>query len=764
MRGRRSALVFALALAASEVGCDGCGDDGVRSTSPPTSNASVPTPVASAPPSEVVLDFIDRLPSCDLDHRGLLIDMGTDATNGRFGWWGTEPSSIERVEHHGSSWARVSDRKLELSFLLPEPRSIFVAARAVGRVSKSAQVLLDGQPLGTLRFERDDLRIASTGTTNLPVDAGLHMLTIRFSGRQPADHDAFAELDWVRIGVPDDSPMTYGAPTLHDAIDLAAALSGVPHRALALRTPGEVRCALRVPPRAELRMSIGVRGPGEALAEARILRDGKPPEVVRAVRATGGDTAEWTEVTVPLDRFAGELVAVGLRAVDGAPGARVLFGDPTIVVAAAAPPRTKPAQAAIVVVVDGVRRQDLAPWGSGAQATTPNLARLAATATVFDNHRAPSSIVPTVMASLLTALPPRAHALADSYARLPAAQTTLARIARDASVRSAMFTGVPTTFRAFGFDSAWARFVQHAPSSGEPATAPLDDATSWVKEVLSDAPKASLLSVVHARGGHPPWDVTAKELGELIPADYAGPIDPRRAAQAIATLRDKRVGGLGPPDHERIVRLAAIGLQGQDRSVGALIEALKTSGYWEETLFIVTGDVGTGAASPLPYGDGLDLAEDALTLPLLVHFPGSALAGARVEAPTEIYDVARTVALALGLALPKEARGRDLASVAGGLAEAQARPQVAALGELYSARLGPLILSGKAGKPPSMCDLALDPTCAFNRRVTLPLATQSIFRAVVELGALATAPLVAREPATFDTDTVATLRVWGAQE
>jgi hypothetical protein len=763
MHARRSTLALALAVLPL-VGCGGCGSEksaSSRAGFEPT--ASARASIAADPPSQVILDFIERLPSCDVDHRGLLIDLGTDGANGRFGWWGSEPNSIERVEHHGSSWARVFDRKLELSFMLPDARPIFVAARAVGRLSKSAQVLLDDQPLGTLRFEHDDLRIASTGTTNLPADAGLHTLTIRFSGRAKGDHDAFGELDWVRIGVPDDDPTTYGAPTLHDAIDLAAALSSVPHRALALRSPGAVRCALRIPTRAELHVAVGVRGPGEALAEVRILRDGKPAEVVRTMRAVGGDTAEWTDVVVPLDPFAGEHAAVELRAVEGAPGARVLFGEPVVVVPAAVPPRTKRARAVVVVVVDGVRRADLPPWNLSADAITPNLARLAATSTVFDRHRAPSSIVATVVASLLTALPPRAHSLTDAFARLPAAQTTLARIARDASLRTAMFTGVPTTFRAFGFDSAWGHFVQNSPSAGDSAAAPLEGAARWVKE----APHAladSLFAVVHARGGHPPWDVTPKELGALVPAAYAGPVDPRRAAQVIATLRDKRVGGLEPADRERIVQLASIGLQGQDRAVGVLIEALQTAGLWDDTLFVVTGDVGTGAESPMPYGDGLDLAEEALTLPLFVHFPGDALAGVRIDAPTEVYDVARTVAHALALHLPKEARGRDLASVAGGLAEAQVAPQIATLGESYSARLGHLILSGKAGKPPSLCDLSIDPTCAFNRRATLPLATQSIFRTVIELDKTARAPEGTREPAVFDSDTVATLRVWGAQE
>ena len=75
------------------------------------------------------------------------------------------------------------------------------------------------------------------------------------------------------------------------------------------------------------------------------------------------------------------------------------------------------------------------------------------------------------------------------------------------------------------------RFVEHAPNSGDAATAPIDDAAAWIAEIAKDQRDVRLLAVVHARGAHPPWDVTAKELAALQPVDYGGLIEPRRAAQ-----------------------------------------------------------------------------------------------------------------------------------------------------------------------------------------------------------------------------------------
>src|SRR5262249_15006832 len=154
---------------------------------------------------------------------------------------------------------------------------------------------------------------------------------------------------------------------------------------------------------------------------------------------------------------------------------------------------------------------------------------------------------------------------------------TIAGVARDASVRTAMFTGVPPTFRAFGFGAAWERFSEHPPSSGDPATAPIDSAAAWITEVIKASTEARMLAVIHARGGHPPWDATPKETPTAAPSDYTGLIEPRRGAQLLARMRrSKRAASIiTDADRQRVRALEQIGLAGQDRALGALIATLK---------------------------------------------------------------------------------------------------------------------------------------------------------------------------------------------
>ena len=765
LAARRLALALA-ATALSAAGCDRCSSPGPASTTAPDRPSPPKLDPKGAPATDHRVDLVEALPQCDLEHRGLLLDAGTPTLVGRYGWLDGLPPGTSDVEHDGSTWTRATEKKLTFSFLLNEPSQIFVSARVTGLGARLAAVTLDDQPLGTLNFHKGQIRVASTNTTTLAADPGLHSITLRFMGRARGDADAYADLDWIRIGVPDESPATYGAPTLRDVVLPAAALSGVPHRSIALRAPGAARCAFEIPESARLRAAIGLLGTGEGDAEIRAVRDGQKPEVLKSVHLTGGDKAVWTEVDLPLKSVAGSLASLELRAVAAPPGGRVLFGDPVLVIPAPPPSPVPPARAVVIVALSGVERPLLPPWSGGPSQAFPTLSDLALTATTFNHHRAPASLVSSVMASLLTGLPPRGHALTDAGARLPASQTTIGAVARAASVRSAMFTGVPASFKAFGFSGAWERFVEHAPNSGDPATAPLDSAAAWITQVLREAPDARLLTVVHARGAHPPWHVTPRELEDVPPPDYAGPIEPRRAAQVLAQLRKRRAGAaLSPTDRDRVRALSTIALAGQDKALGALIAALKTAGVWDATLFIVTGEVSSGPSEAALFAEGQDLRESLLTLPLYVHFPGGAHAGASVNAPTEIVDLTRTTLAALGVSFARPSFGRDLGLVAAGASGAGfSGPQIATLDDRYSTRWGDLILSGRSGAAPQLCDLRVDPTCAFNRRDGMPMATQALFRRMVATDLATRAPPRTREPATIDPETAASLSVWGSMD
>ncbi|HZO15802.1 MAG TPA: hypothetical protein VFB62_21160, partial [Polyangiaceae bacterium] len=409
-------------------GCSGCGADADKGKPAPAGT--------TADGQREVVSLIDALRTCDVDHRGLLIDLGTDALVGRFRNRLDAPAGLEVTQHDGATWSRVRERDLHLSFYVPKVAPVFVAARAIGHASDRVSISIDGSMLGTVKLGRDEIRTAATSVTTLPMDAGNHTLTLHFHGRAKSESDPFAELDWIRIGSPDELERTYGAPTQQDILAPAAELAGVPHRAVALRAPGVIRCPLRVPPNGKLRVSVGMRGAGTATAHVALVTDQKEKVIERA-QVNGGPDARWTDLEISLGDHASQIAFLELRAERTTGTGRLLFGDPTLLVPAREPPRTPTARAAIVVVLTGVHKTDLPPWRETETPHLRTLNRLVRDATVFDDHRAPSTLVAAIMASLVSGLSPYHHMLSDSGARLPASVPTLAGMARDGSVPAA---------------------------------------------------------------------------------------------------------------------------------------------------------------------------------------------------------------------------------------------------------------------------------------------------------------------------------------
>ena len=386
---RGASLLAALAFLA---GCGGCGSE-----APPGADAG--PAVAVEPGWRDSVSLIDQLSQCDVEHRGLLIDLGARTLPGRMAWAIDPPGGVVNAEHDGATWSRIYDRQITFSFYLPKVTPIFVAMRGVGRDSTRVTVSVDGYGLSTVRLTKDEIEVAESQPTRLPLDAGLHGVTLRFRGHKSVDSEPFAELDWVRIGVPDDHlKRTYGAPTMEDVLDPAAELAGVPHRAISVRAPSTIRCAIRVPPHGKLRTAVGMNGVGNATAAVLVRRDGEEAAVLEKVEVKGGDDAAWRDVEVALHRFAGQIVDVELGALETTGTGRLLFGDPAVVVPDIEPRDTPDAKAAVVVVLGGVERRDLPPWSQIETPHLPTLDELARDATVFHDHRANSTLVNAVVA------------------------------------------------------------------------------------------------------------------------------------------------------------------------------------------------------------------------------------------------------------------------------------------------------------------------------------------------------------------------------
>ena len=743
---------------------------GCHKEEPPPSRSGNPPPPAVAPaptlgrgPAPERIDLLKELSRCEIEHHGRLFDFGGTQPPSR-GFAAAQAEPPPSIDRGGDTFERLFTRETLLDFWLDEPASdLSVTVRLHSMLAKWLYVAVDDKRLGAQKLVIGDTRMVSFPTVAGTLARGRHRLSLRFAGSPRGSKEPIVDLDWVRIGPVLESGANYAAPTLHDVVS-DVVLDNVPKRAIVLRAPSVVRCFFRPAADARLRVGLGFWGAGRGTAELALVSDEKAPRVLSTRKISGGDGGSFTPVSLDLSPAAGELVGLELRAVEGSRGGRVVFGDPMISRASAEMPQAPLARTVVLVVLASVDRGRLPPWGPAAN--MPALADLAKHAVVFSAHRAPSSVPAASFASLISGTSPAVHGIERPGDKLRPKVATLAETLKEAGGRTALFTGVPTSFSPFGFAAGFDAFETFSPVADMPASEPLTRAQSFLEQELASGGSSPHLVVVELRGGHPPWDLTREEAAALKPQEYSGILDPRRGGIILGALREKHnktARKIGDDDWIRLRSLHDAALVKQDAALARLIAMLKAKGAWNDTLLVVTSDVGLGGGPEIPFDPAPPLTEDRLLLPLIVRFPRDALGGKEVTLPSTATDVSTTILRALGLE-PSAHAGADLFARGSGVASLGGDIDVAATGRDYSARLAGWLLRGATGKTPRLCASDIDPSCINDALDLRPSAARALWLAAFDVAtedARAASRLGPRQHAELDAETLAALTVWG---
>ena len=753
----------------------GCSNHRSNPTPAPSAANSASTPTVTQSPaagdSPLVVDGRDRfeiipnLSWCEVEHQGLLIDLGSPAAAAYSGFGAERSEDFQDIERDGQSFVRAFGRSLKYDFWLDEPRAgTSISARVRGGEAKWLGLTIDDKRVGAIRPNADETKVYTFPTLAAELGRGHHTLRLNFVGAPRGTRAMQGEIDWLRIGERGDDTTGYSAPTRSNIVG-DVVLNGAPKRALVLNPPSTLRCWVRPAADARLKVALGFWGAGKGTAEVRVVADGEEPVVLQTRRVAGGDSASWTPLAVDLAPFAGKVVGIEFRALDGSRGGRVAFGDPSVARRPASPIAIPRAKVAILLLQAGIDRRRVPPFGPTGKLAS--LGELGRAATAFSGYRAPSVVVQSVAASLLSGLSPRTHRLEDASSRVADSVRLLSEMVKEASGRTAFFTGAPTTFAPFGFAAGWDTFDATSPVLDVPATEPASRALKWLETELDDSHPGPRLLVVHARGSHPPWDLTREETQSLKPDEYAGILDPRRGGIMLAALRARKTRVAHHLQEEDWVRLHALedaALAKQDLLVGQLVALLKKKSAWERTMIVLAGDVSAGEPPDSPFDPQGALAEARLGVPLVIKFPGGDLDGRDERLPTSAADVTATLLTALGIPVPEAVEGVDLYAAAHGMVPVVSNALVASAPGRYSTRLGSWLLRGELGKKPTLCAIDLDPACVNDVFDEKPYAARALWLATfrAESAALhSSSRPKEKQAAVLDPETVAALTVWG---
>ncbi len=220
-------------------------------------------------------------------------------------------------------------------------------------------------------------------------------------------------------------------------------------------------------------------------------------------------------------------------------------------------------------------------------------------------------------------------------------------------------------------DEHHAMFKKGAPEADDG----VDRALAWLEGRLAADPQQPFLLFLHVFDIHTPY-VPPPPFDRRFDPDYDGEL----AGEVNVDLpTSKVVAGMAQRDLDHVLALYDGEIAWVDTQIGRLLEQLEQLGVADDTLVILTSDHGEEFLEHDRTGHRKELYRESIQVPLILRLPGRLPAGARVDDPVSILDLAPTVLSVLGLEGAEELPGIDLAALARGQAAAPERTLVSEL-------------------------------------------------------------------------------------
>lgn len=319
---------------------------------------------------------------------------------------------------------------------------------------------------------------------------------------------------------------------------------------------------------------------------------------------------------------------------------RAYWGAPNIAVDQKFPVKKDPL--VIVYLVDTLRADHTTPYGYGRD-TTPELAKFAKDAVLFETAIAHSSWTKPSVASMMTSRLPSRHRAVQLRDPLDPGQVTLAEMldakgfATGAVIANSVVYDKDSNFSQ-GFDVfAGLHGIEGERSKVVDTRLVVDRAL----EFLDSRRGLPTFLYVHTMDPHVPYSPPAPfdTMFEPIPTPGHSGMDPRYDFNE-------------PLDRERLIAQYDGDIAYGDQQFGRFIDELKRRGAYEDAVILFVADHGEEFLDHGGWLHGRSVFDELVRIPMIVKFPGARGAALRVKQMVALSDVLPTVLEAVGLPVP----------------------------------------------------------------------------------------------------------------
>ena len=307
----------------------------------------------------------------------------------------------------------------------------------------------------------------------------------------------------------------------------------------------------------------------------------------------------------------------------------------------------------LVVTLDTTRADHLGAYGYE-RPTSPNLDALAAESIVYDNAYSTSSWTLPAHASLFTGKYPTSHGVRHdpegalvlaSAIRVPegirarglaAEEVTLAEALSRAGYATGAVVAGPWLLRVFGFDAGFDHYDDSGivNNAGRTAESVTDAALDWLASHEGEERPPFFLFLNYFDPHAPYWPPPVYRRTFLPPG-----VEPNVHGQRQA------------------IDLYDAEILYMDRQLGRLLDGLRESGAYRDTLIVVTADHGELFGDHGDWGHERYLWQELVRIPLIVKLPGGARPAQRISVPAQLVDVFPLVLDLAGVAAPDGIQG-----------------------------------------------------------------------------------------------------------
>ena len=297
----------------------------------------------------------------------------------------------------------------------------------------------------------------------------------------------------------------------------------------------------------------------------------------------------------------------------------------------------------IVYLVDTLRADHTTPYGY-TRDTTPELAKFAKDAVLFEQGIAHSSWTKPSVASLMTSRLPSRHRAVQLRDPLDSGQVTLAEMldsrgfATGAVIANSVIYDKDSNFSQ-GFDVFAGLHGAEGSRSKVVDTAPLVDRGLAFLDARRGLPR---FLYVHTMDPHVPY---------APPVPFNTMFDPRPTAEHPGV--DPRTDYKEPLDRERLVAQYDGDIAYGDREFGRFIGELKKRGVYEDALIFFVADHGEEFLDHDGWLHGRSVFDELVRVPMVVKFPKNRGASLRVKQMVALSDVLPTILQEVRLPVPE---------------------------------------------------------------------------------------------------------------